>query len=113
MAVDDEIGRWATLRENQFFERKSAFDRSGGRPKQRNARAVAWDIAETLSAMANADGGELVIGLENEGDVTGVPQPEDKLALLRRAPGERQYVLPSIRYQTRDFQSDSGKLLLH
>ena len=41
--------------EGQFFERKSCYERSGGRVRRRNARSVARDIAETLSAMANAD----------------------------------------------------------
>ena len=31
-------------------------DRSGKQPKRRNARSVARDAAETLAAMANADG---------------------------------------------------------
>ncbi len=41
--------------EGQFFERKSCFDRLKG--KLRPVRAVARDVAETLAAMANADGG--------------------------------------------------------
>jgi ATP-dependent DNA helicase RecG len=82
MTVAGDTARWSTLPEGQFFERKSAFDRSSGRPKRRNAREVAWDIVETLSAMANADGGELVVGLEDNGDVTGVAHPADVIAHL-------------------------------
>jgi predicted HTH transcriptional regulator len=85
VTTEENIGRWSSLPEGQFFERKSAIDRSSGRPKRRNVREIAWDIAETLSAMANADGGELVVGLEDNGDVTGVAHPEDRLAAA--APG--------------------------
>jgi ATP-dependent DNA helicase RecG len=67
--------------EGQFFERKSCFDRLKG--KLRPARAVARDVAETLADMANADGGALVIGVEDDGTVSGVDYPEDRLKPLR------------------------------
>ena len=50
--------------EGQFFERKSCFDRLKG--KLRPVRAVARDVAETLAAMANADGGSLSLGVEDD-----------------------------------------------
>ncbi len=98
----DDIARWSTLPEGQFFDRKSAFDRSGSRHKQRKASDIAWDIVETLSAMANAGGGELVVGIEDAGTVTGMPHPADKIGLFLRAPGDRNYVHPPLRYQARD-----------
>jgi ATP-dependent DNA helicase RecG len=76
IAVSD-IQRWQGAEEGQFFERKSAFDRVPGRPKQRKAADIARDIAETLSAMANAHGGGLVIGIEGDGTVTGILHTED------------------------------------
>ena len=109
----DDIARWSTLLEGQFFDRKSAFDRSGFRRKQRKASDIAWDIVETLSAMANADGGELVVGIEDDGTVTGVPHPEDKIGLLLRAPGDRNYVHPALRCQAREVRTPDGALLLH
>ena len=91
-----DIARWASTREGQFFERKSAWDRSASTPRARKATDVAWNIVETLAAMANADGGDLVVGIEDGGDVTGIPHPEDKVALLLRAAGERSYVDPPL-----------------
>jgi ATP-dependent DNA helicase RecG len=72
--------------EGQFFERKGCWDRSGDTPKRRNVREVAKDVAETLTAMANADGGALVLGIEDDGMVTGLDYPGDRLDVLRRAP---------------------------
>jgi hypothetical protein len=72
----------ATTEEGQFFERKAAWDRSVPRPKPRKAADLARDIAETLCAMANADGGALVVGIEDGGAATGVALAEDKLLLL-------------------------------
>ena len=49
--------KWLTThREGQFFERKCRYDRSGKRPKRRDARSVARDVSETLAAMTNSDG---------------------------------------------------------
>lgn len=113
MTGKDDIARWSTLPEGQFFDRKSAFDRSGPRHKQRKAVDIAWDIVETLSAMANADGGELVVGIEDDGIVTGVSHPADKIGLLLRAPGDRNYVHPPLRFQAREVRTPDGVLLLH
>lgn len=63
--------------------------------------------------MANADGGELVVGIEDDGAVTGVPHPADKVGLFLRAPGDRNYVHPPLRYQTREMRTQDEALLLH
>jgi ATP-dependent DNA helicase RecG len=109
----DDITRWSTVPEGQFFDRKSAFDRSGSRRKQRKASDIAWDIVETLSAMANADGGDLVVGIEDDGTVTGVPHAADKVSLFLRVPGDRNYVHPPLRYQAHEVRTSDGAPLLH
>jgi len=85
--------------EGQFYERKSCYDRSGKRPKRRNARDVARDVAETLSAMANADGGTLAVGIEDNGTPTGVDYSEKHLQKILEAP--KRLVSPplKVRYQ--------------
>ncbi len=90
------------MREGQYLERKSAFERpGGGKPKPRHPKAVAKDVAETLAAMANADGGELVVGTEDDGTPTGVPFSQNGIDLLLRAAGEQNYVHPP-RHPQRD-----------
>ena len=64
--------------EGQFLERKSCYDRSKGKIRLRPAREVARNISEVLSAFANADGGTLILGVEDDGEVTGVQYPSDK-----------------------------------
>ena len=71
--------------EGQFFERKGCWDTTDGPLKPRDARAVAKDIAETMAAMANADGGSLVVGIDDNGNVTGMEYVENQLKLLRQA----------------------------
>lgn len=113
MSTPLETSRYSSLPEGQFFERKSAFDRSGSEVKRRNAPVLAREIAETLSAMANADGGELLVGMEDDGTVTGVPHPEGKTAMMLKAPGDRNYVQPPLRFQAEIVRTEEGLALLH
>jgi ATP-dependent DNA helicase RecG len=65
---------WLTTQpEGQFLERKSCYDRTGRTPRPRPIKEVARDVAEALAAMANADGGTVVLGIEDDGTVSGVP----------------------------------------
>lgn len=113
MTVDDPVPRWSAASEGQFYDRTSVFDRKGGKAKPRKVADVARGIVETLSAMANADGGELVVGLEDDGTPTGVPYPADRMALLLRAPKDRNYVTPLLPCQAREVKTADGKALLH
>lgn len=108
-----DITRWTAAQEGQFFERKSAWDRSGARLKQRKAAGIARDVAETLAAMANADGGELLIGMEDDGALSGVPHAQDKLRLLLGVPRDRNYVNPVLPCRSRELDTPDGKKLLH
>ena len=49
---------FATVKENQYFDRKSA-------------RKDADEIAKHIIAVANFAGGKLVIGIEDDGEITG------------------------------------------
>ncbi|MFZ8842802.1 helix-turn-helix domain-containing protein [Thermoflexus sp.] len=65
---------WLTTQpEGKFLERKSCYDQTGRTPRPRPIKEVARDVAEALAAMANADGGTVVLGIEDDGTVSGVP----------------------------------------
>ena len=57
--------------EGQFLEFKSTWDRSGDIPKQVKRQSVRDAIVETVAAFANADGGLLLVGVEDDGSPTG------------------------------------------
>jgi ATP-dependent DNA helicase RecG len=97
--------------EGQFFERKSCYDRSGSKPKSRPVKDVAKDVAEALSAMANADGGTLVLGIEDDGSVTGVNYPPDRLDVLYRAP--HTHVRPPLRARIQTGVLQGATILLY
>ena len=75
------ISYYQTCKEWQVFDRKSV-------------RIACKDFAELIVAFANADGGEAVIGLENDGSITGVDQRMDHLNELLRVPFD--YCIPSV-----------------
>jgi ATP-dependent DNA helicase RecG len=60
--------------ESHFREFKSAFDGPPEAKLPRGIKDIRRDIAEAVVAFANADGGELFIGVEDDGHVTGLPQ---------------------------------------
>ena len=96
--------------EGQFFERKSCFDRSQGKVRRRPVRDVARDVAETLAAMANADGGALVLGIEDDGAVSGADYPEDRLKILRSAP--KTHIKPAVKAWIREGKLNEKPVLL-
>ena len=58
------IDKLKSMKENQFFDRKSG-------------RLAPRDFAPQLSAFANASGGLVVVGIEDDGRVTGVTQEKE------------------------------------
>lgn len=59
--------------EGQYFDRKSLFHGPPSAKRQRDRKSVRKEIVEYVAAFANADGGTLVLGVEDDGVVTGVP----------------------------------------
>lgn len=64
------------------------------KPKPRDIKEVCQDVAKTLVAFANADGGELFVGVEDDNSVTGLPYPDEKNNILLKAPST--HVHPDI-----------------
>ena len=62
-----------------FASLKSAYE---GRPDGKRPRPVTLicrEIGEALVAFANADGGELIIGIEDDGEITGGFHKDDEI----------------------------------
>ncbi|WP_165909260.1 ATP-binding protein [Shinella sp. JR1-6] len=86
LVLKERIKRTIELGESQFREFKSAFQGEPGNKRPRETSTVSKDIAEGLVAFANADGGELLIGVEDNGTITGIPFSEKQIAVLLQAP---------------------------
>jgi ATP-dependent DNA helicase RecG len=75
--------------EGQFLEFKSLWDRSTAPPSPLDRRQARDFVAECAAAFANADGGTLLLGVEDDGTVTGHGYPEEAIADLLAVPGRR------------------------
>lgn len=75
------------LGESHFREFKSALHGKDRSKAPRNVRSICRDIAEALVAFANADGGELLIGVEDDGTISGIDYfSETEYRTMVRAP---------------------------
>ena len=61
-----------SLGESHFREFKSALQGPPDTKTSRETETIKRDIGEALVAFANADGGELLIGVEDDGTITGI-----------------------------------------
>lgn len=86
LLLGERIRQTIILGESQFREFKSALEGVPGSKKAREWRSVARDIAETLVAFANADGGELLVGVEDDGTVTGFSYSDETVGKLLDVP---------------------------
>jgi ATP-dependent DNA helicase RecG len=91
---EEAVTQLTTLREGQWFERKSG-------------RTATKDIATPLIAMANAEGGYVVIGI-HDGVVDGVA-PE-RLNALRQA--AHDFTVPAVRCDVSELHSAQGQIVL-
>lgn len=101
IAISERARTAIELGESHFREFKSSLDGVPGQKKKRDIKDIATNIAQTLVAFANADGGELLIGVEDSGEITGLPGfSATDIALLEAAPTSRVHVdtpLPTVR----------------
>ncbi|WP_374461894.1 ATP-binding protein [Chryseobacterium taeanense] len=65
--------------ESYYREFKSGYEGKPGLKKPRDISEIKYDIAKTLVAFANADGGELFVGIEDDHSITGLPHKQEKI----------------------------------
>ena len=86
LILQERIKNTILLGESHFREFKSAFEGPSGNKKPGNVKKLARYIGEALAAFANADGGELLIGVEDDGSVTGIPHNVSDIEDMLSAP---------------------------
>ena len=69
--LEERAATSISLGESHFREFKSAQQGTPSNKIPRKIKGVCRDIAEALVAFANADGGELIIGVEDNGTISG------------------------------------------
>jgi ATP-dependent DNA helicase RecG len=79
LTLQERVRTTIRLSESHFREFKSAQEGAPGAKNPRDAKLIKRDIGETLVAFANADGGELLVGVEDDGIILGVPHTQDQV----------------------------------
>lgn len=73
------------LGESHFREFKTALEGKPGQKKPRRVAAICGEIGEALVAFTNADGGELFIGVEDDGTITGLQHSDGDINTMLNA----------------------------
>lgn len=73
------------LGESHFREFKTALEGKPGQKRPRRAAAICKEIGEALVAFTNADGGELFVGVEDDGTITGLNHSESDICAMLNA----------------------------
>lgn len=84
-----DLGALIAQDEGQYFDRKSLWQGAPGAKRTRDRRKVRDEIAEYVAAFANAEGGLLVLGVEDDGTVSGHGYPANAVQAMIQVPCER------------------------
>lgn len=82
LILQERIKNSILVGESDFREFKSAWEGKPGNKKPRLVKHICEDIAEGLVAFANADSGELIIGVEDDQEITGIPHNENEIETM-------------------------------
>lgn len=85
LLLQERVELATRIGESHYREFKSALEGPPEAKKRRPVRDICVDIAKTLVAFANADGGELFVGIEDDGQVTGLAHDAQEIESLRLA----------------------------
>lgn len=82
----EEIGSILKQERGQFLEFISAYEYRRGPGQKKPEEDLAREVVRVLSGMANADGGTILVGVEPDKSVTGIPYDHDEIQALIQAP---------------------------
>jgi ATP-dependent DNA helicase RecG len=91
LIVQERVKNTIILGESHFREFKTALEGRPENKKPRLTKKICEDIGEALVSFANADGGEILIGVEDDGTVTGNPHGEEEISAMLAATKSHVY----------------------
>jgi len=107
---EDETRTLLSRDEGQFLEFKSLWDQEAGQPRALDRRRVRDTVAEYVAAFADADGGILLLGVEDDGRPTGHGYPEEAVADFITVPERR--LRPQVRCRFDRIRIDGSEILV-
>jgi len=91
LLLADKVRNTLILGESHFREFKSAVEGRPGNKKPRLTKSICADIGEALVSFSNADGGAVLIGVEDDGTITGIPHKEEEIQTMLLAINSHVY----------------------
>ena len=91
LLLADKVRNTLILGESHFREFKSAIEERPGNKKPRLTKSICADIGEALVSFSNADGGAVLIGVEDDGTITGIPHKEEEIQTMLHAINSHVY----------------------
>jgi len=82
----EEIGLLLKQDRGQFLEFVSAYEYRRASGQKKREEELAREVVRVLSGMANADGGTVLVGVEPDKSVTGIPYDQEELHTIVQAP---------------------------
>ncbi|WP_419941038.1 ATP-binding protein [Candidatus Palauibacter sp.] len=107
--TDAELREILARGEGQFVEFKSAWDRSSGDRRALKRRHIRDKIAVSVAALANVDGGLLLLGVEDGGEPSGHGYPDEALEDVLAVPARR--LRPAVSCRTERLTIDGEEIL--
>lgn len=107
---ENEVRTLLNRDEGQFLEFKSLWNQEAGTPRPLSRRQVRDTIAEYVAAFANADGGALLLGVEDDGRAIGHAYPEETIADFIAVPERR--LRPPVRCRLDRIRIEGSEILL-
>ena len=104
-----ELRKILSRGEGQFVEFKSAWDRSTEPPKRLWRKALRRKIADVVAAFANADGGLLLVGVDDDGTASGHGYRDKHVDGLFAVP--RRRLTPPVDCRTDRLSFDGHEIL--
>lgn len=105
-----ELKRLISLGEGQFIEFKSLWDLKDDQKKAINRRTVRDLVAEYVAAFANADGGTLLLGVDDDGTPSGHAYPDEAVKDFIATPERR--LRPAVHVDVQQTSLDGNKVII-
>jgi ATP-dependent DNA helicase RecG len=108
--TETELRRLLEQEEGQFLEFKSLWHLDGDAAKPLDRRTVRDWIAEYVAAFANADGGTILLGVDDDGTPSGHAYPEEAVQEFLAVPERR--LRPSVKVHTQQITIDVKQVIV-
>ncbi|MGH7772537.1 MAG: ATP-binding protein [Candidatus Binatia bacterium] len=82
----EELGLLLRQERGQFLDFVSAYEYKKGGAQKKPSEELGREVVRLLSGMANADGGILLVGVEPDKSVTGIPHSPEEIQALIQSP---------------------------